>query len=250
MMNDNILTQNRTAWNAMADEWFGVGALPFYGCLCPDEDKLHLFPDLTGAKVLEIGCGSGHSLEWCAKRGAAELWGLDIAEKRINHAGSFLCECGYLPRLFCSPMEQNPGIPFGYFDAVYSIYAIGWTVNLQRTLNLIASYLKPGGVFIFSWDHPFMHCIEVDGEKLVFSGNYYEAEPITFQKSGNMVTLYNRRLCDYINALAAAGLAVERVVEETDRDTLAREWTFSSEYYAPCKAKQFPLSIVVKARKL
>lgn len=61
---------------------------------------------------------------------------------------------------------------------------------------------------------------------------------------------YNRRLSDYINALASAGFAVERVVEETDKATLERDAAFSSEFYSPCKAKHFPLSLIVKARKI
>lgn len=46
----------------MADSWFGSTALPSYGCLVPSEEELQLFPALTGKKVLDIGCGSGHSL--------------------------------------------------------------------------------------------------------------------------------------------------------------------------------------------
>ena len=267
---DAVLTQNKTSWNAIADDFFGVTALPAYGCLCPKEDELHLFPDLSGKKVLDIGCGSGHSLRWCGDHGASELWGLDMSERQLENAGRYLDKNGYNPKLFCSPMEQNPGLPQGYFDVAYSIYAIGWSVDLLGTFNLIASYLQQGGIFIFSWDHPFLHCVDVDGTRLVISGSYYEAEPFTFHKgenrqevrraknedsysipdSGVPLTLYNRRLSDYINALATAGFAVERVVEETDKETLERDAGFSSAYYAPCKAKKFPLSVIVKARKL
>ena len=249
-MNEKILTQNRTSWNAMADSWFGVTALPTYGCLCPTEDELNLFPDLIGRKVLDIGCGSGHSLKWCGDKGAVELWGLDISDRQLENAEKYLDENGYAPKLYNSPMEKNPGLPESYFDVVYSIYAIGWTTNLQTTFRLISTYLKPGGTFIFSWDHPFMHCVDVEGEKLIFSGNYFEHEPFTFEKGGNPVTLYNRRLSDYINTLAEAGFAVEQVVEETDKETMERDCEFSSKYYAPCKAKRFPLSLIVKARKL
>ncbi|MDR0963497.1 MAG: class I SAM-dependent methyltransferase, partial [Clostridium sp.] len=160
MTSENILNQNKTSWNAIADSFFGVTALPTYGCLCPTEDDLHLFPDLNGKKVLDIGCGSGHSLKWCGEHGADELWGLDISENQLANAKKVLTQSGFAPRLFCSPMEQNPGIPQAYFDVVYSIYAIGWTVDLQATFNLSATYLKPGGMFNFSWDHPFMHCVE------------------------------------------------------------------------------------------
>ncbi|MCL2883999.1 MAG: class I SAM-dependent methyltransferase [Oscillospiraceae bacterium] len=261
----DILVQNRASWNAIADRWFGTTALPVYGVLCPTEDELRLFGDLRGRKVLDIGCGSGHSLKWCGDRGAADLWGLDLSERQIENAGDFLGDNHCTPHLYCSPMEQNPGLPHGYFDVVYSIYAIGWTVDLQKTFDLISGYLKPGGVFIFSWDHPFLYCVEAENDKLIFSGNYYETEPYTFKKTarksahrrpadGNEgrypVTLYNRRLSDYINALAAAGFAVERLVEETDTETLNRDCAFSSEYYAPFKAKKFPLSFIIKARKM
>jgi SAM-dependent methyltransferase len=250
---NEILEQNKSSWNSIADERFGVTALPVYGCLCPTEDELRLFPDLRGKKVLDIGCGSGHSLKWCGEHGAGELWGLDLSDKQLENAAKHLSENGYVPKLFQSPMEQNPGLPLCYFDVVYSIYAIGWTVDLSGTFQLIASYLKPGGIFIFSWDHPFMHCVDVEGEQLIFSGSYYEAEPFTIYKGKakkHPMALRNRRLSDYINALAASGFAVEQIVEETDKETLARDAEFSSVYYASCKAKKFPLSIIIKARKL
>ena len=269
MDNASILSQNKSSWNAISDSWSGT-ILPTYGCLCPTEDELRLFPDLNGKRVLEIGCGSGQSLKWCGDRGASELWGLDMSDQQIIAAEKYLQENNYAPKLFCSPMEQNPGVPLNYFDVAYSIYAVGWTVDLQGTFDLIASYLKPGGIFIFSWDHPFMHCVEEKDGQLFFSGSYYESEPFTFRKGENRqqvrsskkdgsytaleggypLTLYNRRLSDYINTLAAAGFAVERVVEETDKATLEREAEFTSSYYTPYKAKKFPQSLIVKARKL
>ncbi len=47
-------------------------------------------------------------------------------------------------------MEEEVDIPKGYFDIVYSIYALGWTSDLRKTLELIHSYVKPGGRFVFS----------------------------------------------------------------------------------------------------
>lgn len=260
-----ILVQNSNSWDAIADSFFGVTALPTYGCLIPTEDELHLFSDLSGKAVLDIGCGSGHSLKWCGDKGATELWGLDLSAKQIENATRFLSENGYTPKLYNSSMETNPGLPLNYFDVVYSIYAIGWTVDMQTTFNLVSSYLKKDGVFIFSWDHPFMHCVDVEDDKLIFSGSYFEKKPFTFMRTGagkgagrgpsakeeggNPLTLFNRRLSDYINALATAGLAIEQIVEETDKETLERDCEFSSNYYAPCKAKKFPLSFIIKARK-
>ena len=262
-MKSDILKQNENSWNALAEDFFGVTALPVLGCSIPTEDELNLFPDLNGKAVFEMGCGSGHSLKWCAEQGATELYGLDISEQQLNTAKKLLEDNGYCCTLFHQPMEEDSNIPKNYFDVVYSIYAIGWTTDLKKTIQNAASYLKQGGTYIFSWDHPLLHCVDLESiaisggnrttateERLIFNGDYLEEDYYTFDKNGNRLTLQNRKLSTYINALAEAGFAVEKVVEETSSKVLEKTAGFSSGYYADFKAKHFPLSIVIKARKL
>lgn len=249
-MDNDILIQNKRSWDTMADSWFGTTALPAYGCFIPTEDELKLFPDMHGKKVFDIGCGSGHSLNWCAKKGASELWGLDISTKQIENAKQFLKRNGYTPELFNSPMESDCGIPKEYFDVVYSIYAIGWTVDLQATFNNVASYLKKDGIFIFSWDHPIMRCVNVQNDKIVFDGCYFNEDNLSYLQRGNSVTLRNRKMSTYINTLVKAGLMVEQLVEETNYETLELPAEVSSGFYTPYKAQKFPLSFIIKARKI
>ena len=64
--NRTILQINKTYWNANADSWFGNTALPEYGVQFVTENDLHLFGDVTGKTMLEIGCGIGHSLKFHA----------------------------------------------------------------------------------------------------------------------------------------------------------------------------------------
>lgn len=59
------------------------------------------------------------------------------------------------------------GMPVDYFDFIYSIYAIGWTTDLEGTFRRIASYLK-NGFFIFSWSHPIHKCVVEENNRLVF----------------------------------------------------------------------------------
>ena len=84
--NKKIIDNNKSYWNANADLWFGTTALPEYGVRFPTEDDLHLFGDVTGKKLLEICCGSGHSLKYHAERNAGELW-----DRGIKGPGS-LCQ--------------------------------------------------------------------------------------------------------------------------------------------------------------
>ena len=107
MESKTMLKVNKTYWNANADEWFGTTAMPKYGVKFVTENELHLFGDVTGKTMLEICCGSGHSLKYHADRNAGELWGLDISQKQLENAEKFLGESNYYPKLICSPMEEE-----------------------------------------------------------------------------------------------------------------------------------------------
>ena len=90
MKRDEIIESNKTYWNDHADLWFGTTALPVYGVRFPTEDDLHLFSDVAGKKMLEICCGSGHSLKYNAEKGAGELWGVDLSQKQLDNAAKLL----------------------------------------------------------------------------------------------------------------------------------------------------------------
>lgn len=83
---ENIREVNKSYWNTYADLWFGTTALPKLGVHFPTEEDLHLLGDVSGKKMLEICCGSGHSLKYNADRGAGELWAVDISQKQIDNA--------------------------------------------------------------------------------------------------------------------------------------------------------------------
>jgi len=233
----------------MADSWFGSTALPTYGCFVPTEDELHLFPALNNAAVLDLGCGSGHSLKWCADKGARELWGVDLSSRQLENARKYLAECGYTAALVNAPME-NADLPENRFDAAYSIYAIGWTTDLDAVCAAVHKALKKGGAFIFSWDHPLMSCVDIEDDRLIFTGNATCDEEFSYIQRGQPVTVQNRRLSTYVNALAKAGFKIERIVEETAGSVTEAPAEFSSKFYSPWKAKYFPLSFIIKAVKV
>lgn len=70
-----MLSINRKGWDKVAPRFFGGTALPEYGPLSEKETELGLIDNLTDKAVLELGCGSGHSLFylWREKQ-AKELW--------------------------------------------------------------------------------------------------------------------------------------------------------------------------------
>ena len=67
-MGNESLVLNKKSWDEVAPRFFGRNPLPEYGPLAPREDDLNLLGDVAGMKVLDIGCGSGHSLQYMDPR--------------------------------------------------------------------------------------------------------------------------------------------------------------------------------------
>lgn len=246
-MNKNSIHEINTAlWDEKGSDVIGVTALPALGSFISEENH-NLFDDVSGKKVLEIGCGRGHSLQYLGKRKAAELWGLDISEKQIEQTRQHLTECGLSAKLICSPMEEECGIPAEYFDIVYAIYAIGWTTDLNITFSRIASYLKKGGIFIFSWSHQIHKCVVAENDTYIFRKSYFDESWYSDSRGGVEFTLSDRMLSTYVNALAGAGFFIEQMIERPDEEIL-RSCDENSEFVK--RRKMIPSVFVIKAKKL
>lgn len=237
---------NKAYWNTNADNWFGTTALPEYGVQFVTENELNLFGDVTGKTMLEICCGSGHSLKYHADRKAGELWGLDVSQKQLENAENFLAESNYFPKLICASMEDECGIPKNYFDIVYSIYGIGWATDLDNVFHRIATYLKKDGIFIFSWKHPLNGCVNINDGQLIFDKSYFDEGWYTQIVDDMEIMLANRKISTYINAMTNAGFIIEKMVEQTDEKTMEMTGEISDKSR---KAQKLPLSFVFKARK-
>ncbi len=254
LQREEILSINQKGWNQVASIFHGGTALPKYGPLTATEEELNLIQDLSGKKVLELGCGSGHTLSYLWEaRNASELWGLDFSEEQIRFTREFLEEKNIPVELFLASMDENPGIPENYFDLVVSIYSLGWTPDLFRTLELIYSYLRPGGVFIFSWEHPTYRSLryEANLEKYVFEDSYLDEGPVVHPSwKGVEIVINHRKLSTYLNAISRSGLAIEQVIESEPNVALAREQDFVPEkWYSVPRAQVMPTTFIVKAHK-
>jgi SAM-dependent methyltransferase len=248
------LALNRRGWDAVAPKFCGGTALPHYGPLSPTEDELRLLPDVRGARVLELGCGSGHSLAYLADRGAAELWGLDLSPAQLALAAATLRTRGHAARLLEAPMEADPaavGLPAAHFDLVLSVYALGWTTDLDATLASVARALRSGGVFLFSWEHPVYACLDAAGGEVVLRRPYAHEGPVPYQDwHGVPVVIQRRTLSTYLNALSGAGLLLERIVEGEPDPARARPQDHDpAKWYSLPRARLMPTTVIVRARR-
>lgn len=240
---------NRQGWNTLIknNEPFSNTSLPEYGPFMANEEKLKLFESVKGKKVLELGCASGKSLEYLAKRGASEIWGLDIAEEQIKKAESLEIENS---KFFISPMEDNPGLPLGYFDYVLSLYSLGFSSNPLETLRLSSEYLKKGGKLILCWIHPFFNCLKIEDDKLVISHNYNDESKQIITKGPSKVELmqYNLKISTIMNGIINSGMEIEKVIEENPQAENGIG-TYQSNYWDARKLKVAPTTLIIVAHK-
>jgi ubiquinone/menaquinone biosynthesis C-methylase UbiE len=98
---------------------------------------------LEPAKVLELGCGTGHWTQWFASFGF-EVVGLDIAEKMLDKAR----QRGLDNATFISGDMMK--LPFAdhSFEHVFSVAAFSFTTNPRKALLEAIRVLKPGGKLI------------------------------------------------------------------------------------------------------
>ncbi|TMW71408.1 class I SAM-dependent methyltransferase [Alteribacter natronophilus] len=247
-MNLEALKTNKEVWNQVAGRFYGRNPLPEYGPLAPTENELNLLGEIAGKKVLDLGCGSGHSLKYLEERGAAELWGIDLSTQQISAAQDVLSESGVPVHLFESPMEENPGVPDRYFDLIVSVYALGWTTDLERTLTGAYRSLKSGGTFVFSWEHPLYNRITEEDRGLTLSKSYLEEGAYEHKSWHEPAVMQQRKISTYVNTLARAGFRIEQIVEEVrlsdgDLEKDANSW------YTAERASKLPTTIIFQCRK-
>ena len=245
------LATNREGWNHVAARFHGSTALPEYGPLAPTEDTLRLLDGVSGIRALELGCGSGHSLLYLATHGARELWGLDLSPVQIQFAEETLRPYASRVRLFDSPMETNPGLPEAYFDLVFSIYGLGWTTDLPATMRLVSRYLRPGGCFLVSGEHPAYSCIDWNGTEYAVASSYFVEGPVRYASwKGVPIVIHRRMLGTFLGQIVQAGLNIEALVETpVDPATTKDEHIDPARWYSVPRARMMPTTFIIKARK-
>ena len=242
--------RNWKTWNQVSDLFVNSSCLPTWGPFSVGQD-LNLIPEIEGKTFLEIACGSGRSLKYVLDRGARKAYGLDFSEMQLAEAAAFNSEhiqAGKL-QLIRSVMEER--IDIEPVDVVFSIYGIGWTDDPEKTFSNVASYLKPGGLFIWSWEHSIFADVAWDDGQYVVVRSYHEEGPVTikdWKKQGCDVSLTHRKSSTWFRLLREAGLEVDGYYEPEPIDAQYGH-DLPAEYYSIQKAGVIPSSFIFVCSK-
>lgn len=179
--------------------------------------------DVKGKKMLHLQCHFGmDSLDW-ARKGAV-VTGVDLSDEAIKEARQLNEALGLDARFICCNVYdlKDHLDEAGSFDIVYTTYGtIGWLPDLEPWAELIAHYLKPGGVFYFAEFHPVLWMFDDDFTRIQYA--YNKQEVIVTENQGTYTDRgaeiqgkeysWNHSISEVLSALLKAGLRLESLNE-------------------------------------
>ena len=204
-------------WEAHAGWWqreFTEGVDPEYTeQILPLADKW-----LAGrSRVLDVGTGEGQLARRLAAAGATVM-GIDPTEAQIVEAA----------RRGGGPAYARAGavtLPFadGSFDAAVACLVFEHIDDVDGAIGEVARVLATGGRFVFFLNHPLLQTPGsgwIDDQILDPPEQYWRIGPYLLEAStieqvekGVFIRFVHRPLSRYVNALADAGLTLERMIE-------------------------------------
>ncbi|NUR09595.1 MAG: methyltransferase domain-containing protein [Nocardioidaceae bacterium] len=213
---------NRRDWDAYADEYQAehggfLGDVDFVWC--PEgvrESGAQVLGDVSGRRVLEVGCGAAQCARWLTTRGA-EAVGVDLSLRQLQHARRIDEDSGVAVPAVAATATALP-FADASFDVVFSAFgALQFVADAALAVAESARVLRPGGVFAFSVTHPVRWSMPDDptAEGLVVTSSYWDRRAYVETDDDGTVTYaeHHRTLGDWVTLLADAGFRLTRLLE-------------------------------------
>jgi SAM-dependent methyltransferase len=242
-----VPTDNAAAWDRHSAGYQAGAQLPtdvaIYGPDIATEAELRLLGNLSGKRVLELGCGGAQSSIAFAKQGAIAI-GVDISSEQLAHARR-LCERESVRvELHHGDLADLAFVRAESIDLVFSSYAFGYVEDLNRVFRQVHRVLKQNAPLVFSLPHPAYQMIDDDTEQpLLVRRSYFDRSPRDFDWNGVAFTDYPHTVSDLYMGLLRSGYRVDALLEPEPTASGPRSmfWRESFRYV--------PRTLIVRARK-
>ncbi|MBA3927731.1 class I SAM-dependent methyltransferase [Listeria rustica] len=207
-----------------------------------------MMPDFTGKRVLDLGCGFGWHCLYAVENGAESAVGVDISENMLAEARR---KTDSAQITYIQAALEDIDFPAANFDVVISSLALHYIESFQAVCEKVNQVLAPGGVFVFSVEHPVFTAqgtqdwyYDEAGNKLHWPVDKYFTEGLrTANFLGEDVTKYHKTVTTYVNSLLESGFELVKLVEpEPDATMLASHPDMPDEL-------RRPMMLLVSARK-
>jgi SAM-dependent methyltransferase len=224
---------NRSWWDRDADDYHAehgafLGDADFVWC--PErlrEADAHLLGDVSGRRILEVGCGAAMCSRWLAGQGA-ETVAFDLSAGMLRHARLGAERSGVDVPLVQADAEHLP-FRSASFDHVFTAFgAIQFVEDSAAVMAEVARVLRPGGRWIFATTHPTRWAFPDDPGPagLTATMPYWDDAPyVEFAADGSPTYVeHHRTLSRRVREIAAAGFRLVDIVEPQWPAGHTQEW--------------------------
>ena len=206
-----------------------------------------MLPDMSGLRVVDLGCGFGWFCRWARQQGAVEVEGLDLSENMLARARATTPDSAITYQR--ADLEQLD-LPQARFDLAYSSLALHYIEDAARLFGTIRRALLPGGDFIFSTEHPIYMApshpawsVAAEGRKTWPLDRYLVEGPRTTDWLAKGVVKHHRTMGTTLNLLIQSGFTIRRVEEFCPtEDQIAAKPELADE-------RERPMFLLVAARR-
>ncbi|WP_017497817.1 bifunctional 2-polyprenyl-6-hydroxyphenol methylase/3-demethylubiquinol 3-O-methyltransferase UbiG [Flavobacterium sp. WG21] len=189
----------------------------------------NMLPDFRGKNVLDLGCGYGWHCIYAKEQGAENVIGVDLSKKMIDKAKEN--SKGLSIEYYQKPIED---VEFEneQFDIIFSSLTFHYIQDLEALFSKINQYLKRGGSFVFSMEHPvFTAKAEQDWYKdenenrLHWPVDHYQNEGVRQTNFlGHKVVKYHRTVASVLNAVVNSGFNITQISEPKPSEEIIEKY--------------------------
>lgn len=220
------INHNRRAWNArvpvhVRSSFYDVEGWKREGGISLTGIELREMGDVRGRSLLHLQCHFGQdTLSWA--RLGAHVVGCDFSEPAIAQARQLAEELSLPAEFVCCSVYDLPQYLSGEFDIVFTSYGVlGWLPDLEPWANVVAHFLKPGGVFYIAEFHPVLWMLDEQMQALKYpyhnagvieselNSTYADRSAVLSGKEYN----WNHSLSEVLGSLLRRGLQLEQFEE-------------------------------------
>jgi SAM-dependent methyltransferase len=208
-----------------------------------------LLTPLQGLDIVDLGCGTGGFVRQCAVAGARTVIGVDVSTRMLAQAQKLTTDDKVR---YMQASIEDVEFKRASIDLVVSSLALHYISDYEGVVARIHDWLRPGGIFVYSVEHPVMTAqrsgqgwhrnSEGDGGHWELD-DYADEGPRQRQWFIEGVLKYHRRVATLLNGLIEAGFNLEKILEPEPTKRSIRERPELLEH-----ARRPPL-LLVRARR-
>jgi ubiquinone/menaquinone biosynthesis C-methylase UbiE len=206
-----------------------------------------LLPDLSGKRVLDLGCGFGWFVRWARQQGASSVVGLDLSERMLARAKADSDD----PHItYVRSDFEYVDLSEASYDFVYSSLALHYVQDFALLMKTVHRALVPDAFFVFTIEHPIYMApahsgwwVDQRGRKSWPVNGYSIEGPRTTDWFTTGVVKQHRTIGTTLNTLIDAGFAIRRVQEfAPTREQIAGNANLAEEM-------ERPMMLIVSAQR-